>query len=291
MFSGAGTTGRLEDCDVLHTERVGVGISQSADPLLLRNRIRGREGCAVEITGGGGGRLEGNHLSCHSGSGVEVKKGSHAALTGNTVLDCYCNHPLYVDATSTVNASAATANVLPYSGAGGPGWKALRFQGEDEAQRPAVALWWAAQQAERLGSPKGRVGYVFPPGAFDVTVAPGEDVQAAINRCPAGGSVMLLPGTHKGPVELAADKEVHVFGRGQAVLLRANGTTLTSFATKATIDGLLIRCQGNGNAVSIRGGGLRLQASDLACTGWQVPIVFVAGGATSDATIIGCRRA
>ena len=44
--------------------------------------------------------------------------------------------------------------------------------------------------------------------AFDVTVAPGEGVQAAVDRCPAGGSVLLQPGTHEGPLVLSPDKRV-----------------------------------------------------------------------------------
>ena len=50
----------------------------------------------------------------------------------------------------------------------------------------------------------GRSGAVLEPanGAFDVTVAPGEDVQAALDRCPPGGCVLLLPGVHAGPLVL-----------------------------------------------------------------------------------------
>ena len=64
-------------------------------------------------------------------------------------------------------------------------------------------------------------------GAFDVTVAPGQAVQAAVDSCPAGGSVLLLPGTHDGPLVLEADKVVHVFGRGSATLRAATGSVLT----------------------------------------------------------------
>ena len=84
-------------------------------------------------------------------------------------------------------------------------------------------------------------GTVLAPasGAFDVTVAPGHAVQAAVDACPTGGSVLLLPGTHEGPLVLgprqdleedeegplilSADKEVHVFGRGRATLRTTNG--------------------------------------------------------------------
>ena len=88
-----------------------------------------------------------------------------------------------------------------------------------------------------------RSGAVLEPasGTFDVTVAPGEDVQAAVDACPPGGSVLLLPGTHAGPLVLLADKEVHVFGRGHATLRTASGTAVvTSEAAVATCDGLVI---------------------------------------------------
>ena len=53
-----------------------------------------------------------------------------------------------------------------------------------------------------------RSGAVLEPanGAFDVKVSPGTDVQAAVTACPPGGSVLLLPGKHAGPVVLPADK-------------------------------------------------------------------------------------
>ena len=50
----------------------------------------------------------------------------------------------------------------------------------------------------------GPGGHVLEPasGTFDVTVVPGEDVRAAIDRCPSGGSVLLLPGVHEGCISV-----------------------------------------------------------------------------------------
>ena len=116
----------------------------------------------------------------------------------------------------------------------------------------------------------GRGGAVFEPaaGTFDVTVAPGEDVQAAVDRCPPGGCVLLLPGTHAGPLVLEADQEVHVFGRGRATLQTSTGDVFTSEAAKGTADGLVLRREAGGSGyeygVLIKGGALRLQACDLA---------------------------
>ena len=107
-------------------------------------------------------------------------------------------------------------------------------------------------------------GTVFEPilGAFDVTVAPGEDVQAAVERCPPGGCVLLLPGSHRGTLTLA-ESEVHIFGRGEAELFFDQGNVLTSTIGIATVVGLRLRREpggGRGRAAAIGRGRLRLQA-------------------------------
>ena len=134
-----------------------------------------------------------------------------------------------------------------------------------------------------------RSGHVIEPasGAFDVTVAPGEDVQAAVDRCPPGGCVLLLPGTHDGPLALTAVKEVHVFGRGRAKLRAAEGALVTSWAVKSTLDGLVIRrdAGGSGRGVWIRGGALRLQACDVA--GTSIASIRMEGGA--DPLLSSCK--
>ena len=65
-------------------------------------------------------------------------------------------------------------------------------------------------------------GHVLEPcsGLFFISVAPGQDVRRAIERCPEGGSLLLLPGHHT--LALAADapafRRLSVFGRGAATL-------------------------------------------------------------------------
>ena len=141
-----------------------------------------------------------------------------------------------------------------------------------KAAAAALASKW--RSAVRIGPG----GFVLEPasGSFDVTVAPGEDVQAAVDACPPGGCVLLLPGTHEGPLVLGprtmgaeeeeedegaegegeeeeggeenmavppvltADKVVHVFGRGLATLRAATGTVVTSEAAEGTLDGLIV---------------------------------------------------
>ena len=145
----------------------------------------------------------------------------------------------------------------------------------------------------------GPSGTVLEPanGAFDVTVAPGEGVQAAVDRCPRGGCVLLLPGTHEGPLVLGANQEVHVFGRGQATLRTAVGNVVTSKAFMATVDGLVIRQQevieawevGEGFGVLIEAGALRLQACDISCAARAC--ISIEGGTGTDPVVIDCKCA
>ena len=105
------------------------------------------------------------------------------------------------------------------------------------AELATIASWWAKQHAAARAAPPP--GAVLPPATFDVTVPPGESLQAAVSRCPAGGSILLLPGRHAGPLVIA--KELHVFGRGAAVLIAEGDDVISSSAPKATVDGLVIR--------------------------------------------------
>ena len=129
-------------------------------------------------------------------------------------------------------------------------------------------------------------------GAFDVTVAPGENVQAAVDACPPGGCVLLLPGTHAGPLVLTAGKVVHVFGRGR-VTLAATGTVVTSEAAEGTLDGLIIRREAGGTTnnfcevVWIKGGRLRMQACDVTSAQACAHCVFIEGGA--DPVLAACK--
>ena len=136
-----------------------------------------------------------------------------------------------------------------------------------------------------------RSGAVLEPGAFDVTVAPGEDVAAAVGRCPPGGSVLLLPGAHAGPLVLAADKEVHVFGRGLATLRTTGETVVSSSAATATLDGLIVRTDahtaGDGHfGILLTAGKLRVQACDVSS---QSRSGICVKGPAADPFIVGCH--
>ena len=105
----------------------------------------------------------------------------------------------------------------------------------EAAERAKVTTWWSAQSS-------GRANFVPQPAAFDVTVAPGDYLQAAVDRCPPGGSVLLLPGLHPGSLLLT--KDVHVFGRGAAEIRSSNSAhVIVSVAPDAVIDGLILRSQ------------------------------------------------
>ena len=170
----------------------------------------------------------------------------------------------------------------------------------------ALACAFKAAAVARLASkwhPAVRItrgGLVREPasGAFDVTVAPGENVQAAVDACSTGGCVLLLPGTHDGPLVLTAGRVVHVFGRGCATLRAATGTVVTSEAAEGTLDGLNIRREAGSTSnnysrdcVWIRGGRLRLQACDVTCVAKYVTCVVIEGGADPMLAACKCVRA
>ena len=136
-------------------------------------------------------------------------------------------------------------------------------------------------------------GHVLEPasGSFDVTVVPGANVQAAVDRCPSGGCVLLLPGTHAGPLRLLDHwKVVLVFGRGRATLQTAAGDVVTSRSVCAILDGLVILREAaggdRGQGVCIKEGSLRLQACDV--TSKAGDCVFIEGGC-SDPVLASCK--
>ena len=123
-----------------------------------------------------------------------------------------------------------------------------------------------------------RDGQVLEPasGTFDVEVAPGESVFGAIHRCPLGGSVRLLPGSHRaltggGQAHDDEDEDedededdllllfpgddVFVFGRE---LADCRFCVVSTAWTSAFIGVNLL------NTVEIRGGCLRLQQCRIA---------------------------
>ena len=117
-----------------------------------------------------------------------------------------------------------------------------------------------------------RKGEVREPasGTFDAVVLPTECLRTALLLCPSGGSVLLTPGDHV--CLFAPTHEVHVFGRGAAVL---HGPVHV-FAREASLVGVTIA-----NEVVVSRGRARLQQ----CTLHNVVAVF--GG--SDPTFDRCR--
>ena len=126
---------------------------------------------------------------------------------------------------------------------------------------------------------------------FDVVVTLGEDVQAAVDRCRPGGSMLLLPGSHAGPLVLGEGTLVNIFGRGLATLETALGAAVTSAAAVSCIDGLVIRvgahASGGGHhAILITSGRLRVQNCDVSCK--SLSCIKVEGRA-ADPLVIGCK--
>ena len=107
-------------------------------------------------------------------------------------------------------------------------------------------------------------GVVYEPasGAFDAVLHPEEGgLQAAVDSCAEGGSVLLLPGIYDLTEKLSIGRSVHIFARGRTeIRMCLSGYILTSGAS-ITLSGLCIEnlspCYSR--SVSITGGSTRLQ--------------------------------
>lgn len=77
----------------------------------------------------------------------------------------------------------------------------------------------------------------------ETTVAPGEDLQSAVDRTAEGDIVVLAPGTHQGPVRLS--RRVTLQGEpGAEVVGSGRGSVVTVAAAGATVRGLTVRGSG-----------------------------------------------
>ena len=90
------------------------------------------------------------------------------------------------------------------------------------------------------------------PHTFCRVVAPGEPIQAALDHCPAGAAILLGAGNHTLECPLKIEREVHVFGRGEATLVMPRDAyAVICTAPHATLDGLAIRAASVGIQVCI----------------------------------------
>ena len=126
-------------------------------------------------------------------------------------------------------------------------------------------------------------GVLEPVAAFDAVVDAAANLQAAIDACPHGGSVLLLPGDHAGPINVGRDKVVHVFGRGLAriavdVQPRVAEFSLKCVATTSTFDGVAFA-----STVAVGGGGARFQHCEFLS---ECAMGVVTGG---DPVVTQCR--
>ena len=136
-----------------------------------------------------------------------------------------------------------------------------------------------------------------PPAIFDVTVPPGADLQLAIDGCPTGGSVLLLPGVHSGP--LLVSKEVHLFGRGEATVacVTRGASAISCDAPSGTLSGLIVRkgplpegaeAVVGDHGIWIRKGRMRVVDCDASSEA-RASCVRVDGGKETDPVVQGCK--
>ena len=121
--------------------------------------------------------------------------------------------------------------------------------------------------------------------------------KAAVDGCRAGGSILLLPGQHAGPV--AIGRELHIFGRGGATLTHGGDdrpTLLIAMSADATctVAGLSLRRAagpGGGACVEVSAGAPRLQSCDV--VGGPSEKIYKGGihvaGASARPVVADCR--
>ena len=150
----------------------------------------------------------------------------------------------------------------------------------------------AHQRAVRVAPTSGRVLPPLDEEGFSARVEPGQNMQASVNACPSGGSILLLPGVHRGTLVLPRDKVVHVFGRDSPVIqpysLERQSAVVVSKAKKSTLVGIRLRSptnvRFNRTLLLIRCGNLRLQDCDLVSTNGTCMRVSMGGP-----TLQGCQ--
>ena len=311
-----GTVARLESNIISNNGGNGVEIFGGQTVTLIQNKLYGNTSSGVFVGNSTtDARLHGNVMHGNGLCGVFVYESlnHHLTLAGNSFRDHAIGHDrrefgddpvpcsghgVWVGERASVDAVATRAgNSFARNEAGD-----VVLQSEvEEAERAAIASWWAAQHAEKVAARAAGAappGWVFPPDAFDVTVAPDEDLRAALDRCPPGGSMLLLPGTHTWPPERLLSEEVHVFGRGQVKLLVVGGRKgSVYFCNKATFDGLVIRHEKGLDSVGhrrclqtlpyylvfVNRGQPRIQACDLRSSGYHAIHSY------SDPVLSGCK--
>lgn len=110
----------------------------------------------------------------------------------------------------------------------------LRFASTDKAAHALVRSMFYSRTDE--------------PELFFVRVRPGEDVQAAVDRCPSGGAVLLEEGTHVSPAGIVLRTDARLFGRGLATL--RTEILVADTVGNASIDGLTVTSDGENTITS-----------------------------------------
>ena len=276
-LEGEDTRGRVEACDIGESVNSGV-YAEEADAAVIDTKFHDCQFSGVQFYGYvTNGRLERNTFWSNGRCGILLEGRANPEISRNVIRDHY---PENGDGGYGIevgegrpfrNLRISADNVFERNAGGdfgGEGGKAAQMGYEDERSMPAIAAWWAAQHAARAaahaaGAPDdwilappplpapARDDYDYDQYRRTVKykeVKPGESVQEAVDQCVRGGSVVLLPGVHEGPLLLQYRTEVHVFGRGRAILRASGEHVVVSHAKSATLDGLILRREWDNSA-------------------------------------------
>lgn len=95
-------------------------------------------------------------------------------------------------------------------------------------------------------------------------VRAGDDLQAALERVPAGGAVLLAPGVHQGPLRIA--RPVTLWGPAEAVV-RSSGSGTTVEVLAAGVELLGFTVEGSGRRFDLTDAAISVRADDVRLEG------------------------
>ena len=222
-----------------------------------------------------------------------------ASQSDSTVILPFGQNPINLNQTESlfgqklISSNQSNSIITNKSKFGGIIWNDFLFQTSCVRQYLIMNKWWDKHNNSTMFKYATNTKFpciIFTPNTFTINIAPGESVQNAINKCPKGGNIRLLPGLHKGPIFLDSHTEINIFGKCKALLYSDYGSVITSNSNNSTIDGLLIltkkyKYDDDFYAININSGILNIQHCNIASF---MAGSIIASGINTNVNIINC---
>ena len=152
--------------------------------------------------------------------------------------------------------------------------------------RSALSNAWAAGafQPTVAAAPAADGNLSDPPGGrFCLELSPGDDIQRALDTCPAGGAVLLREGLYTPGRGLVVHRDMALFGRGLVTISQTGeGSIVRSTADRASLIGI---CFFAVDGPFIEAGGLRLQDVSVMAEFTGITV----RGPAARPTVVGCH--